>query len=155
KRYFLRLHPGVQRSAIHTVSAPLKGIKPTSISTLARVNGAQIAIVMKAFPQLDGALIHAVMSIPTSYEDFRTNPVEILNLDFEGKRISLDIPSRYVVLDSLFLTNQSLQMYKDGQYRDLCPIDRCDVDQPPNVVGKCLRLGVDIPLSYVVRYLHI
>jgi hypothetical protein len=143
------------KSAIVTVTAPLKDARPASIAALARINGAQIAVVMKAFRRLDGTLIHAVMSIPTPYRDFRTDPVEILNLEFDGKRLALDVPSRYVVFPSLFVTSEIMKLYKDGRFREICKIDQCKTDQSePKVTGNCLRIGVDIPFSAVLRYVE-
>jgi hypothetical protein len=151
KRYFLR-GDKMHRSALVTIPAPLASNQLAAMSTLARVNGAQIAVFMKAYRQLDGALISTVMTIPEPYRDFRTMPFEVLNLTFKEKRISLDVPSRYVLFPSFFLEPDVLQKYKSGSYREICPIDRCDTDQVPNVVGKCLRLGDDVRLSETVRY---
>jgi hypothetical protein len=115
KRYFLRSagSGAVQfsRSAVITVPAPLGDSKPRATEKLARINGAQIALSMKAFRQLHGAVIDIVMVIPERYQDFRTNPVETLNLDFEGSRLSLDIPSRYMSFPSAFLSDDIIKLY--------------------------------------------
>jgi hypothetical protein len=110
---------------------------------------------MKAFRQLHGAVIDIVMVIPERYQDFRTNPVETLNLDFEGSRLSLDIPSRYMSFPSAFLSDDIIKLYKADTYRKLCPIDRCDTDRTPKITGKCQLLGVDVPFSTPSRYYEI
>ena len=151
KRYFLR-GENMHRSALVTIPAPLVGNQLSAMSTLARINGAQIAVLMKAYRQLDGALISTVMAIPESYRDFRTMPFEVLSVAFSDKRIKLDVPSRYVLFPSFFLGPDILKKYKSGSYREVCPIDRCDTDRTPKVVGRCLRLGDDIKFSDTIRY---
>lgn len=150
KRYFVRV-PGMHRSAIITVPAPLTDHKPSVIKKLARINGAQIALLMRAFRQAKGVLIDIVMVIPERYRDFRTNPVEVLHLDFEGSQLSLDIPSKYMSFPtSVFLKNEGIE-----QYRNLCPIARCDTDRKPKIIGPCRLLGVDVPYSQPSRYYEI
>lgn len=154
KRHFVR-SPGTHRSAIITVPAPLTDHKPSMIRKLARINGAQIALLMRAFRQTKGMLIDIVMVVPETYRDFRTNPVEVLHLDFEGSQLSLDIPSKYMSFPSVFLDNDVIKQYEANTYRNLCPIDRCDTDRKPKVTGPCRLLGVDVPYSEPSRYYEI
>lgn len=151
KRYFMR-SPGTHRSAVIIVPAPLPDKKPSTIETLARINGAQIVLSMRAFRHVKGALIDIVMVIPERYRDFRTNPVEVLHLDFEGSQLSLDIPSRFISFPSVFLTDNIIKQYEAETYRSLCPIDSCDTDRDPVITGPCRLLGTDVPYSQPSRY---
>lgn len=151
KRHFLRAE-GVGRSAVVTVPALLGDNKPSAIGKLTRINGAQIALSMKAFRQLKGTLIDIVMVIPERYQDFRTDPVEVLGFDFDGSHLSLDIPNRYMTFPSVFLSDDIINMYRADTYRKLCPIDRCETEQTPKITGKCLVLGADIQYATPLRY---
>jgi hypothetical protein len=142
---------GMHRSAVVIIPARLGTTDPSTIARLARINGAQIALVLTAFRQASGILVDAVMAVPDRYHDLRTDPLEVLDLTFDGARISLDIPSRYVSFTNLFLSDDVMKGYTAGPYRELCPLDK-QCKQPR---GECRLLGRDIPLSEVVRYLEI
>jgi hypothetical protein len=110
KRYFLRSE-GANRSVIVIVPASVPDNRPTSLQKLARINGAQIALSMKAFRQLNGALIDIIMVIPEAYQDFRTDPIETLDLNFEGTHLKLEAPSRYMTFPAVFLINRTIELY--------------------------------------------
>jgi hypothetical protein len=150
-RYFLR-SPGTHRSSVILIPGPLTDHSPSTIKTLARINGAQIALLMRAFLQKRGVLLDIVMVIPEQYRDFRTDPAEVLNLDFEGSQLRLDIPSRYVAFPGVFLDEDIIKEYKADTYRKLCPIDRCDTDRKPKITGQCRLFGVDVPFWKPLRY---
>jgi hypothetical protein len=151
KRHFLRSE-GSNRSAIILVPAPVQDDRPATLEKLARINGAQIALSMKAFHQLKGALIDIIMVIPEPYRDFRTDPLEVLDLKFEGANLKLDVPSRYMSFPTVFLNKETIELYKADTYRKLCPLDRCDSDRPPKGVGHCKVLGADVSFATPTRY---
>jgi hypothetical protein len=151
KRYFLRSE-GSNRSSVVIVPAPVPDDKPATLAKLAKINGAQIALSLKAFRQKKGVLIDIVMVIPEPYPDFRTDPLEALSLDFKGLNLRLDVPSKYMSFPALFLTNATIDLYRADTYRRLCPINRCDSDVTPKITGPCKILGRDIPFSTPTRY---
>jgi len=153
KYHFVR-NPGsgVHRSAIITIPAALDDNRASSINKLVRINGAQIGIEIKAVRELNGALMSAIMTVPGRYQDFRTNPAEVLQLNFEGERLSLNVPTRYIVLPRVFLSEEIIKLYGNGGYRNLCPLQSCDLGQPRNITGSCLRLGEEVPYSAITRY---
>jgi hypothetical protein len=151
KRYFLRSE-GTNRSSVIIVPASVPDDRPATLEKLARINGAQIVLSMKAFRQLKGALIDIIMVIPEPYRDFRTDPLEALVLDFEGTNLKLDVPSRYMSFPAVFLNNSTIELYKADTYRKLCPIDRCDSDRTPKISGTCKLLGADVPFATPTRY---
>jgi hypothetical protein len=154
KRYFLRLE-GTHRSAVIIVPAPLPEDKPATLAKLGRINGGQIVLSMKAFRHRQGALIDIVMVIPEPYRDFRTDPLETLDLDFEGTHLKLDVPSRFMSFPTVFLENDIIKLYKADTYRKLCPINRCDSDLTPKIIGACKLLGADVSYATPSRYYEI
>jgi hypothetical protein len=157
--YFDRGSGNVHRSAVVQIPSPLDDDKPATLATLARINGAQMAVSMKAIRQSGGALIYTTLEIPPRYRDFRLTPVEVIHLTFDGASISLDVPTRYTVFPALFLSADMLRTtYRDGGFDKLCPIDkrRCDDSKQPIIItGPCKTLGNEIPYSETMRYLEL
>jgi hypothetical protein len=120
--HFRQNEPSVEKSSAVLVPAQPNGLEIATATKLARINGAQLALVMKGIRQFDGTKIHGVLAIPKNYTDFRNNHLEVLSLSYGTSTLKLDVPSRFTVLPDFYISDRDIKTFGARKYLSLCPV---------------------------------